>query len=201
MKLYYAKGACSLAVRIIIHEIGLKCEFVAVNLGTKQTEHGDDFLKINPKGSVPVLVTDNNEVLTENAVIQQFLADKHHAVHLLPPPGDFRRYRVLEWLNFISSDLHKGCSPLFTSTLPQEVKEKIFIPSIKNKLKLVEEHLNQKKYLMGNDFTLPDSYLFVILSWMPHLKVDISDCKNLNRYFEELKKRDSVQLSLKEEDK
>src|SRR5688572_12009519 len=113
MKLYYSKGACSLAVRIILHEIGAACEFEAVDLATKKTETGMDFLKINPKGAVPTLILDDKAILTENAVIQQYLAEKYHATQLLPPLGDMKRYRVLEWLNFISTDLHKSCGPLF----------------------------------------------------------------------------------------
>lgn len=199
MKLYYSKGACSLAVRIIIHEIGIACDYEAVNLQTKQTEKGNDYLKINPKGAVPALLLDSNEILTENAIIQQYLANKYQATQLLPPPGDLKRYRVLEWLNYISTDLHKGCGPLFNANVPETIKEEIFRPLLKKKLILVEKQLQQRAYLMGEQFTLPDSYLLVILRWLAHLKVDIADCPNLIRYFAHLKKRPSVQQALKEE--
>src|SRR5690349_19217638 len=122
MKLYYSKGACSLAVRIIINEIGLQSEYEAVDLKTKKTATGQDFLKINPKGSVPVIQTDEKQILTENAVIQQYLADTNKATQLLPALGNFERYRVLEWLNFISTELHKGFSPLFNPNVPNELK-------------------------------------------------------------------------------
>lgn len=123
MKLYYSAGTCSLAVRIIINEIGLPSTYEAVDLKTKKTASGQDFLQINPKGSVPVIVTDDNEILTENSVIQQYLADKNNASSLLPALGHFKRYRVLEWLNYISTELHKGCGPLFSPSIPVELKK------------------------------------------------------------------------------
>src|SRR5689334_13101143 len=108
MKLYYSKGACSLAVRILLHELGIKSEFEAVDLKTKRTETNADFLKINPKGAVPTLTTDKQEILTENAVILCYLADEYKAIELLPAPGNFKRYRVLEWLNYVATEIHKG---------------------------------------------------------------------------------------------
>lgn len=199
MKLYYSKGACSLAVRIIIHEIGLKCEFESVDLKTKKTEKGDDFLQTNPKGAVPTLVTDKNEVLTENAVIQQYLADTHHATELLPAIGDFNRYRVLEWLNFISTDVHKGFGPLFNPNVPQELKQSIFIPNLKNKMNTVEKQLQHHKFLAGDHFTLPDAYLFVMLSWLPHFSIDIGSWPHITKYLSEMVKRKSIADSLTEE--
>lgn len=199
MKLYYSKGACSLAVRIIIHEIGLACEFEAVNLKTKQTATGLDFLKINPKGAVPVLKINEDQFLTENAVIQQYLADQHHAVALLPPLGELRRYRVLEWLNFISTDLHKSCSPLFNPKISPELKNELFKPLLKNKLDYVEKHLANNKWLMGDEFTLPDAYLFVVLTWLPHLAFDTKGFPHLTRYVNQSHQRKSVQIALGEE--
>lgn len=199
MKLYYSKGACSLAVRIVIHEIGIPCDFEAVNLHTKLTENGADFLNINPKGAVPTLALDDGEVLTENAVIQQYLADTNKT-SLLPPQGDIQRYHALKWLNFVSTDLHKSFSPLFNPKLPEEVKEEIFKPLIKSKLSFVNQHLAQQRYLLGDQFTLADSYLFVILTWVPKVKLNIEDWPNLVRYFNEVKNRPAVQKALKEED-
>ncbi len=198
MKLYYANGACSLAVRIIINEIGLQPEFEAVDLKTKRTATGHDFLQINPKGSVPVIITDENEILTENSVIQQYLADTHNATQLLPALGDFKRYRVLEWLNYISTELHKGCGPLFHPAIPLELKNDLFKPALKSKLLYVEKNL-KNKFLLGDHFTLADSYLFVILSWLPHFKIDINEWPKLSRYFTELKQRPTIKKSLQEE--
>src|SRR5690348_3970643 len=129
MKLYYSKGACSLAVRIVINELGLKCDYEAVDLKTKKTATGDDFLKINDAGAVPALALDDKKILTENIVIQQYLADTHKAYQLLPEVGNMKRYQILKWMSFAASDLHKSCSPLFNHALDNEVKQSIFIPA------------------------------------------------------------------------
>lgn len=198
MKLYYTNGACSLATRILINELGIPCEFEKVDLKSKKTEKGKDYLSINPKGSVPALAIDEHTVLTENSVIQQYLADKHQSSQTLPPTNDMKRYRVLEWVNFIATELHKGASPLFNSKLSQQIKEEIFIPNLKNKLSYTEKQLNKNQYLLG-DFTLADAYLFVVLTWLPFVNINLAEWPNLNRYFGELKKRESIQQSLKQE--
>lgn len=199
MKLYYSKGACSLAIRIIIHELGLNCEYEAVDLKSKKTEQGKDFLTINPKGSVPALETADKQILTENSVIQQYLADTHHATNLLPPASDFKRYRVLEWLNFVSTDLHKACTPLFYPVVPDETKERIFKPLLKHKLKFVNQEIGEQNYLINNNFTLPDAYLFVVLTWMAKLGIQLEEFSQLNRYLNNLKQRTSIAAALQEE--
>lgn len=199
MKLYYSKGACSLAIRILLHEIGIPSEFEAVDLKTKRTETNADFLALNPKGAVPTLITDKQEVLTENAVILCYLADEYKATELLPAPGNFRRYRVLEWLNYVATELHKGAGVLFNPKLPQDIKNEFFIPLLKNKLHFLEQRLNQNAYLMGNSCTLPDLYLFVILSWLKHFHINLADWKQTAQYFSKLQKRPSITQSLQEE--
>ena len=199
MKLYYTKGACSLAVRIIINELGLESEYEAVNLRAKETASGKDFLSINPKGAVPVIQLNNGHFLTENAVILQYLADTSNATHLLPPIGDFKRYEVLEWLNYITTELHKSFGALFNPTISDELKEQVFIPLIKAKLNYVNRHLEDHAYLLGNHFTLPDAYLFVMLLWSVSFKLDLKEWAHLSRYFNELNKRASIQHSLKQE--
>ena len=196
MKLYYSKGSCSLAVHIIINELGLESEFEAVNLGTKKTSKGTDFFTINSKGNVPVFVTDENKILTENAIIQQYLADTYKATNLLPPIGNFQRYRVLELLNYVGTDLHKGCSPLFNPNVPEAVKETIFRPLLKTRFNLVEKQLQKNKYFAGDTFTLPDSYLFVVLTWLPRLKIDSTEWPAISKYLEMLKERDSVKKAI-----
>jgi glutathione S-transferase len=198
MKLYYSKGACSLAVRITIHELGVPCEFEAVNLQTKQTETGADYLKINPKGSVPALSLDNKELLTENAALQQYLAETHPP-SLLPLEGDLNRYRTLEWLSFISSDLHKGCGPLFNAKLPQAIKDEFFKPVLKNKIAMLDQHFSNHQYLLDKQFTCADSYLFVVLSWLHHFNIELTEWPNVARYFAEVMGRPAVQKALKEE--
>lgn len=199
MKLYYTKGDNSLAVRITLHEIGISCQFESVNLKNKQTETGADFFQINPKGQVPALQLDDGSVLTENAIIQQYLADKFKATQLLPPCGEYRRYQVQEWLNFISTELHKTCSSLYNTNVPEEIKEKVYRVMMKKKLDYVERHLQKQPYLLGEQFTLPDTYLFVVLTWLPHMKMEMSEWPSLSRYFNQVKTRASVHLSLEEE--
>lgn len=201
MKLYFSRGACSLGVRIIIHELDLPAEFESVNIKSKpkKTEKGEDFLKINPKGSVPVLLTDEGEILTENIAILIYLAEHSKETRLLPNEGNFLRYRVLEWLSFISADLHKAFGLLFNPATPQEIKENLVIPLIKDKLNFVDKSLQHKKFLLGENFTLPDAYLFVVLSWTFYFKINLEEWSNLNKYFNQLKERPSVQKSLSEE--
>ena len=199
MKLYYTKGACSLIVRIIINEIGLKADYESVDLRTKKTASGMDFLTINSKGSVPALQLDDGEILTENAVILQYLADTAHATQLLPAVGDFKRYRVLEWLNYTATDLHKGIGLLFNPAITQEMKEKIFFPLIKTKLSYINNHLKENQYLLGNYFTLPDAYLFVVMRWAAYFKIDLNEWTHLVKYLDELKNRKSIQESLQQE--
>lgn len=199
MKLYYSKGACSLVIRILIHEMNINIEFESVDLKTKKTESGADFLKISGKGGVPVLLTDDSQILTENVVIQQYLADKYQDTQLLPPINDFKRYRVLEWDNYISTELHKGFGPLFHFNFSQEVKESFFIPAIESKLKYINEQLENKKFLLGDDFTLPDAYLCVILLWCNHFKINIAQWPKLASYSARLKQRESVIKAFKEE--
>lgn len=199
MKLYFSNGACSLADRIIINELELPCDFVAVDLKNKRTAMGEDFFNINPKGAVPTLVTDNDEVLTENAIILQYLADTYQAPQLLPKLGNFGRYHVLEWINFVATELHKSFSALFKPNLPQDIKDTFFIPLIKSKFSYVNNHLGQHKYLFGDHFTLPDAYLMVVYNWGIYFKFDMNEWPHLVRYRQELMTRPSIQKSFKEE--
>lgn len=200
MKLYYTKDACSLAVRIIINELDLDCSFEPIDLATKKTAAGKDFLSINPKGSVPVLeLNDKGDILTENAVILQYLADNGNGFSLLPKMGDFKRYRVLEWLNYVATELHKGIGILFLPTITEEFKNNLIMPKIKAKLSFINDHLQNNVYLLGQDFTLPDAYLYVVLRWTFYFKLDLSQWPNLVRYVDTLNQRPSVVLSLKQE--
>ena len=199
MKLYYTPGACSLVVRIIIHEIGLPAQFESVDLKIKKTESGTNFLTINPKGAVPTLQLDNQEILTENAVILQYLADSAHATQLLPPITDFKRYRVLEWLNYTATELHKTIGSLFNPAITDAMKTQFFVPLIQSKFKYLDEHLQTHRYLLGDTFTLPDAYVFVVMRWAQYFKLDLTPWNHLTRYLEELNSRKSIQQSLQEE--
>ena len=198
MKLYFSKGACSLVVRIIMNELGLKAEFESVDLKTKRTEKDDDFMRINPKGAVPVLVLEDGEILTENAVILQYLADTAKAETLLPAVGNFKRYRVLEWVNYTTTELHKGFGPLFNPNVPKEVKDKVFIPALETKFRHVDKKLDGQ-YVVGGHFTIADAYLYVMLRWASAFFFDLRDCTNLMKFMEDLAKRPSVKKSLDEE--
>lgn len=199
MKLYYAKGTCSLAVRMVLNEIGLPCEFESVNLQTKQTETEQDYWAINSKGSVPALLLDNQQLLTENGVIQQYLADSYQATELLPAVSDFKRYRVLEWLNFVSTELHKNCAPFFNPAISADVNKTVFKPLLERKLAFVDQHLATHAYLTGDNFTLPDAYLFVVLTWLAHIGIELSAYEHLEAFFKRVKVRPAIALSLQQE--
>lgn len=200
MKLYFTKGACSLVVRIIINEIGLSCEYESVDLRAKKTITGADYWQINPKGSVPALEIKHGELLTENAVILQYLADTHPDNKLLPKMGDFNRYRVLEWLNYITTELHKGFAPLFNPSIPQDVKENIFVANLKVRFVYINKQLQGKSFLLGDNLTLPDAYLFVMLRWARAMKIDFTQWENLATFYNGMLKRKSIVESLKQEE-
>lgn len=196
MKLYYAKGACSQAPHIILHEAGLPHDSAKVDLRAKKLEDGSDYLRINPKGAVPALELDDGQVLTENAVILQYIADHAGAFDLLPRPGDLQRYRVLEWVNFVATELHKAFGPLFNPAAGDEAKQ-LARDTIAKKLDFVEQQIGDKPYLSGDKFTLPDAYLFVILGWLGNMKIDIGGWPKLAAYRERLMERESVRGVLK----
>lgn len=198
MKLYYSKGSCSLAVRITIHELDIPCEFERVDLKEKTFADGQDYLKINLKGYVPSLELDSGEILTENVAIQLYLADKYQGKALLPPLSDVSRYHVIEWLSYVSTELHKSCSPLFNPNVPADIKENIFKPILENKIKFLDNHFRNNTYLVGNQFTLPDGYAYVILTWMHHFNIELTRWPQVERYFNQIKLRASVQKSLAE---
>lgn len=197
MKLYFTKGACSLACRIIINELSIDCHYESVNLKTKKTESGADFLKINDKGAVPTLTLDDNKVLTENSAILQYLADNFNGKHLLPQVPTFERYQVLSWLNYVATDLHKGIGILFYP-LKEELKEQLRM-MVEKKLDYVNACLAQRRYLLGEAFTLPDAYLFVMLSWAISFEFKMEKWPNLIKFYTNLKQRPSIQKSLAQE--
>ncbi|MDF2530310.1 MAG: gstB [Gammaproteobacteria bacterium] len=199
MKLYYSKGACSLAVRIVINELNLACEFEAVNLKTHVTENTVDFYSINPKGAVPTLILDKGERLTENNVIQQYLAETHSNGSSLLPKAGLERYRVLEWMNYVTTEMHKGCSPFFNPNIPEELKEQVFKPLMLKKLSHLDSILAKSDYLTGKHFCLADGYLFVVLRWLPALKINRADYSHIEAYFNRLLQRPAIIKSLNEE--
>jgi glutathione S-transferase len=198
MKLYYSPGACSLSPHIALLEAGLPYDLVKVDLRAKKLENGDDFLKVNPKGQVPALLLDNGEMLTEGPVIVQAIADKAAGKNLAPAAGSPERYRLQEWLNFITTELHKNFSPLFQPVIPDDVKT-FFKDRIMGKFKYADSKLAGEDYLMGKQFTVADGYLFVMLKWAERTGIDLSAFKNLMAFKDRVGARPNVQSALKME--
>ena len=194
MKLYYAPGACSQAPHILLHEIGLSHDAAKVDLRDKTLEDGRSYLEVNPKGSVPALELDNGEVLTENAVILQYLGDRA-GTDVLPSVGDFRRYRVLEWTNFITTELHKSFAPLFNRNAGDETK-RFFREQIGHKFDFVEERLGDGPFLLGETLTIADPYLFVISGWGDSM-IGLNNWPNIIAFRERMLARPSVRHVLR----
>jgi glutathione S-transferase len=195
MKLYYAPGACSLSPHIVLREAGLDFELEKVNLKTKVTESGADFTQVNPKGQVPTLRLDDGEVLTEGPVIVQYIADRRPAAGLAGAAGTMARYRVLEWLNLITSELHKGFSPLFRPNTPDAYKE-IARANLAAKFDALDTHLAGRQYLTGDAFTVADAYLFTVCRWGRLTGIDIAGWPNLAAYVARVAARPHVQAAL-----
>ena len=191
MKLYYSPGACSMAPHILLHEIGLSHDAQRVDLSNKTLEGGGSYLDVNPKGAVPALQLDNGEVLTENAVILQYLGDRSAATDVLPPIGQFRRYRVLEAVNFITTEVHKRFGHLFNPQMNEEAKQ-LIIGDIGKKLDYLDKEIGEGPFVMGEELTLPDPYLFVMLAWAQKMLGGLDRWPNLKAFHERMMKRPSV---------
>ncbi|HEV2596189.1 MAG TPA: glutathione transferase GstA [Sphingomicrobium sp.] len=195
MKLFYSPGACSQAPHILLHEMGLDHDAVRVDLKTKKLEDGTDYLAINAKGAVPALQLDSGEVLTENAVILQFLGDRANWPEVLPPLGDFRRYRVLEMVNFITTELHKRFGFLFNPKSTDATRQ-LVSEELGTKLDYVNNRLGEGSFLFGDDLTLPDVYLFVIAGWTEKMLGGLERWPNLKAFRERMLQRASVRTVL-----
>ncbi len=198
MKLYYAPGACSLSPHIVSRELGINVELKKTSTKDKTIEGGGDFWKVNGKGYVPALELDNGQVLTEGPAIVQYLADQKPDAGLAPKAGSIERYRVQEWLNFITYEIHKAFSPLFRPTTPDEYK-KIAKDNLANRFKWLDQQLAGKDYLMGKQFTVADAYLFTVLRWTVPMQIDLAQWPNLKAYFDRVNARPAVNQALKEE--
>src|SRR3984885_1644318 len=171
MKLYISPGTCSMASNIALHEAGIQFEVAKVDKRTKRVD-GVDFVTINPKGYVPALLLDNGQLLTENVVVLQYIADLNPAAKLAPAAGTMERYRLQEWLSFVNSELHKSFSPLFSPEATEDMKT-YARNYLAKRLAYLEGALGDKKYLMGEQFTVADAYLFTVLGWGSHVGVEI----------------------------
>ena len=198
MKLYYSPGACSLSPHIVLREAGLAFQPVMTSTKTHKLQDGTDYYTINPKGYVPLLELDSGERLSEGPAIVQYIADQVPAKNLAPAAGTMARYRVQEWLNFITSELHKGIGGMFNPAMPEEAKVLMRAKAL-DRLKYVDSQLEGKLYLMGDAFTVPDAYLFTVTRWTQYVGVDISGLKNLGAFMSRMEARPAVHEALEAE--
>jgi glutathione S-transferase len=198
MKLYYSPGACSLSPHIVACEAELPLELIKVDLNNKLTETKEDFQQLNPNGYVPLLILDDGNQLTEGPAIVQYLADQAPDKKLIPLAGTFERYKAQQWLNFISTEIHKSFGLLFNPAASDATKE-LAVDILKKRLAIVAEQLSSQPYLLGETFSVADAYLFVTLSWGQYVNVDISRWPALARYADKISERPAVQKAMKAE--
>lgn len=195
MKLFYKPGACSLASHITLRESGKDFSLIGVDLMQKRMENGDDFLKVNPKGQVPALLLDDNTLLTEGVAIMQYIADSVADRQLLAPVGTINRYRTLEWLNYIATELHKGFTPLFRPDTPEDYKPTVRA-LLDKKLAYINESLANAEWISGSRFTIADAYLFTVLRWAFAVKLEMAGYKNIAAYMERVAARPAVAAAM-----
>jgi glutathione S-transferase len=195
MKLYYAPGACSLSPHIVSREAGIPVELQKVSTKDKTMEGGGDYWQVNGKGYVPALKLEDGEILTEGPAIVQYLADRKPESGLAPKNGTLERYRLQEWLNFLTAEIHKSFSPLFRPTTPDEYKT-ISKENLAKRFDWLEKQLAGKDYLMGKTFTVADAYLFVLLGWTKPIGIDLSRWPNLAAYHARVAGRPKVKEAM-----
>lgn len=195
MKLYYKAGACSLAPHIILRESGRDFTLESVDLMKKKLENGDDYLAIAPKGQIPALLLDDNTLVTEAVVIMQYLADAVPDRQLLAPVGSINRYKSLEWLNFIATELHKGFTPLFRPDTPEDYKP-VVRGLLEKKLQYVNTSLEGNEWISGQRFTIADAYLYNVLRWAHAVKLEMAGLQNIDAYMARVAARPSVAAAL-----
>jgi len=194
MKLYYLKGACSLATYISLIEAGRKFEAFSVDRQSRKTSDGKDFDAVSTKGYVPVLVLDDGQVLTENVAVLSFVATLNPAAKLAPPVGTLGYFRVVEALAFVNSELHKTVSSLFRPDTPDAWKA-IALANAAKRLSQIDKILEKTPFLTGNDFTVADAYLYVVLSWAPRLGIDLSAYPKVRDFYQRVDTRPSVKAA------
>jgi glutathione S-transferase len=198
MRLYYSPGACSLASHIVLRETQSRFSLKRVNLQQQALEDGTDFKSISDRHQVPVLELDDGNRLSEGPVIMQYVADLHGASSLLPAAGSLQRWRVLEWCNYLTSEVHKSFTPIFQSRL-DAVSIDTLKAGLKEKLAYLDKYLASREYLTDSGFTIADAYLFVLLGWAPHIKLDISDLGHLANLRTRVGARPAVREALQAE--
>jgi glutathione S-transferase len=198
MKLYYSPGACSLSPHIALLEAGIPFDLVKVDTKTHKFDGGGDFYSVNAKGYVPVLELDDSARLTEGPAIVQYIADRKPESGLAPKPGTLERVRLQEWLNFLTSEIHKGFSPLFSPDTPEDYKS-IARKKISNRFDWLTKQLEGREFLLGDRFTAADGYLFTLLGWTNFVGMKLEDWPVLKAYRERIGTRPAVRQALKDE--
>ena len=198
MKLYYAPGACSLAPHIVAREAGLSLDLDQLDFATRTTASGRPFAEINPKGYVPALETRDGTVMTEVSALIQYLADQAPQAGLMPAAGMPERYKVLEWIGFVSTEIHKGFGPLWNPATPDSVKD-----AAKDKLfqrfAYIDQRLAGQSYLTGERFTVADAYLFTVTNWTKIHGLSLAAYPNLSAFMDRVAARPKVQEALRAE--
>jgi glutathione S-transferase len=198
MKLYYMTGACSMASVIALHEAGIKFQTASVDRKNRKTSDGLDYAQVSSKGYVPALLLDDGQILTENVAVLLYIADRNPSARLAPADGSMERYRLIEWLAFINSEIHKSFGPLFSPVASDDTKQ-FARANLTKRLDWLDAALGSKPYLMGETFTVADAYLYVVLGWTSRVGVELAKWPNLKRYHGELATRPSVVATLKAE--
>lgn len=194
MKLYYSPGSCGLASQIVLHEAGQAFTLVKVDFASKRTSEGD-YLRVTPKGMVPALELDDGDVLTEGAVILQWIADRHPELGLLPRFGSRERYTALAWLNYIATDLHKGMAVMFSPFIDKAAKTAFADGNLGPRLAYVDQHLARNDYLLGTAFSAADAYLYNVLTWPHRVDIDISGYAAIQAFLARMESRPSVRAA------
>lgn len=198
MKLYYSPGSCSLAPHIVLREAGLEFDLVKTNTRERSTSDGSDFLAVNPKGYVPALLLDDGEALTECPAILQYLADQKPDSGLLPSAGTLEHYRVLEWVAFVATELHKGLGPIFRPDSPAELKTSTR-ERVARRLAWINEQLAGRNFVIGDSFTIADAYLWVVIGWLGYAGLSPDRWPALQAYHARIGERPAIQAARKAE--
>jgi glutathione S-transferase len=199
MKLYFSPGTCSLSPHIVLREAGFKFTTEKVDLKAHATSSGTALATVHEKNYVPILELDNGERLTEGPVIVQYLADQKPEAELIPRAGTMERYRVLEWLNYTTSELHKTFYPLFHPELPVDDWREASRAKVARTFGWVNAQLSERKYLVDERFTVADAYLFTVANWANAVSIDLAQWPALARYQARIAARPLVQETLQAE--
>jgi glutathione S-transferase len=198
MKLYFVPGTCSMSPHIVLREAGFSFELDKIDPATRRTAGGEDYLRVNPKGYVPALQLDDGQVLTEVGVILQYLADQKPETGLAPRTGTLERYRLMEWLSFVATELHKTLGPLFNPKITPEMKENR-LTLLGRRLDFLAQSLGSKPFLLGDRFCVADAYLFTVLNWTRRFQIDLGKWPKIQDYLARVSSRPAVQAAMKAE--